>query len=202
MAGDFNPSARSASLLVSARINQGVSRHVAPGCRNRASLPAFRLLRLGLLVAGLVLASFAPGHAGSFERLDQGELMARVAQARGRVVLVHFWASWCPACLKEMSVLSELRGDYPQSSLILLGVSMDDSEESLSPVVDENEPGYPIYLAGRGVASSFQVSGVPKTVIYNQRGRRVYSTHGFVSAKALRRTVDRLLSDGHAPGER
>lgn len=124
--------------------------------------------------------------------------MAKVAQSRGKVILLHFWATWCPACLREMSVLSELREDYPRESLILLGVSMDDSQGALSRVLKEQEPGYPVYLAGRGVASSFQVSGVPKTVIYNQRGRKVHSTHGFVPAKELRGIVDRFLDDGSA----
>ena len=153
------------------------------------------------MAAGLLWVTSASARADMTQRLDQGELMAKVAEARGRVVLLHFWATWCSACLREVRVLSGLRRDYSRESLILLGISMDDSQGSLSRFLEEHDPVYPVYLAGRGVASSFQVSGVPKTIIYNQRGRRVYSTHGYVPAEELRRVVDRFLDDRSAHGK-
>jgi len=180
------------------RLFQRRSTNRASASRNRSRLTGLRLLWPGLLAASVLLASFAPGHAGSIDRLGQGEILAKVARARGRVVLMNFWATWCSSCVKEVRVLSGLRKDYPRESLLLLGISMDDSESSLSRFLEEHKPGYPVYLAGRGVASSFQVSGVPKTIIYNQEGRRVHSSHGFVSAKELRRIVDRVLDHGSA----
>ena len=149
---------------------------------------------VGLLALALLLASPGSAPAGAIERMDPGELMTRVARARGKLVLLHFWATWCSACKREMDVLADIRQDYPRNRLILLGISMDDTEGLLSRFLNRHKPGYPVYLAGRGVASSFEVTGVPKTIIYDGQGRKVYSTHGFVPAEELRQVVDRFLS--------
>jgi thiol-disulfide isomerase/thioredoxin len=148
-----------------------------------------------LLILGVCAASATSAYADLAERVDSGELMAKVAEARGRPILLNFFTTWCPSCNKEVDALSELRREYPRKELILLGISMDDTERALSRFLDKHEPGYPVHPAGRGVASSFEVSGVPKTIIYNHEGRRVYSTHGYVSAEELRRTLDRILED-------
>lgn len=148
-----------------------------------------------ILAFGVLAASATSAYADLAERVDSGELMAKVAEARGRPILLNFFTTWCPSCSKEVDALSELRREYPRNELILLGISMDDTERALSRFLDKHEPGYPVHPAGRGVASSFEVSGVPKTIIYNHEGRRVYSTHGYVSAEELRRTLDRILKD-------
>ncbi|MCF8030525.1 MAG: TlpA family protein disulfide reductase [Desulfohalobiaceae bacterium] len=127
--------------------------------------------------------------------------MAKIAHARGKLVLINFWATWCSSCRKEIEVLSRLCGEYPEKSVILLGVSMDDSAGSLSRFLSKQEINYPVYMAGRGVASSFSVSGVPKTVIYNREGRKVYSKHGFLPARELRRILDRILQMESSSGE-
>lgn len=127
--------------------------------------------------------------------------MAEVAEARGKLVLLNFFATWCPSCSREVRALSELRREYPRKDLILLGISMDDTEGPLLRFLEKHKPGYPVYLAGRGVASAFNVSGVPKTIVYNREGRRVHSTHGYVPAGELRRIVDHLLDRGGDGGK-
>lgn len=150
---------------------------------------------IGLLALGVLAAFATSAYADLAERVDSGELMAKVAEARGRPVLLSFFTTWCPSCSREVDALAELRREYPRNELILLGISMDDTESALSRFLEKHEPGYPVHPAGRGVASSFEVSGVPKTIIYNHEGRRVFSTHGYVSAEELRRTLDRILED-------
>lgn len=168
--------------------------------RPQRPLPALAIagglgLWICILTLGLLAASATSSYADLAERVDSGELMAKVAEARGRPVLLNFFTTWCPSCSKEVDALSKLRREYPRKELILLGISMDDNERALSRFLEEHEPGYPVHPAGRGVASSFEVSGVPKTVIYNHEGRRVFSTHGYVSAEELRDTLDRILED-------
>jgi|GEM_PF-1355436 len=162
---------------------------------------AFPPLCLGLWAVCLLLLPSGPTYGGVPERLDQGELVAKIAHARGKLVLLNFWATWCSSCRKEIEVLSRLRSEYPESSVILLGISMDDSAGSLSRFLSRQEVNYPVYMAGRGVASSFSVSGVPKTIIYNRKGRKVYSKHGFLPARELRRRLERVLEVGSSPGE-
>lgn len=178
-----------------------------PACRGRRQTDgrqrqpqAFSIARgrgfwIYLLALGLLAVFATSAYADLAERVDSGELMGKVAEARGRPVLLNFFTTWCPSCSKEVDALSELRLEYPRNKLVLLGISMDDTERALSRFLEEHEPGYPVHPAGRGVASSFEVSGVPKTIIYNHEGRRVFSTHGYVSAEELRRTLDRILED-------
>ena len=162
---------------------------------------AFPSLCLALWAACFLLLPIGQTYGGVPERLDQGELVAKIAHSRGKLVLLNFWATWCSSCRKEIQVLSRLRTEYPEKSVILLGISMDDSAGSLSRFLSKQEINYPVYRAGREVASSFSVSGVPKTVIYNREGRKVYSKHGFLPAEELRRVLDRILQMGAGSGE-
>lgn len=176
-----------------------------PACRGRRrairrqrqarafSIVGGRGVWICLLALGMLAAFATSAYADLAERVDSGELMAKVAEARGRPVLLSFFTTWCPSCSREVDALAQLRREYPRNELILLGISMDDTESALSRFLEKHEPGYPVHPAGRGVASSFEVSGVPKTIIYNHEGRRVFSTHGYVSAEELRRTLDRIL---------
>jgi len=170
------------------------------GILDRASRP--RRIGLGLLLAcALFLAVHCPASAAGIERVGQGELMSRVARSRGKLVLVHFWASWCSSCRREIDVLSRMWREYPRKELDLLGISMDDNEGQLARFLEEYEPAYPVYMAGGGVASSFGVTGVPKTIIYDGQGRKQFSTHGYVPEGELRDVVERLLEEGRAEGK-
>ena len=94
-------------------------------------------------------------------------------QLRGKVVLVNFWATWCPPCRKEMPDLETLYSQFKEQGLVILAISDEDAAK-VKPFVAKQKVTYPILLdPGRKVNELFEVVGIPKTFIYDRDGRLV-----------------------------
>jgi peroxiredoxin len=92
---------------------------------------------------------------------------------RGKVVLVNFWATWCPPCRKEMPDLEALYQQFKDQGLLILAIS-DEDISKVQPFITEHHTTYPILLdPGRKVHELFQVSGIPKSFIYDRDGKLV-----------------------------
>jgi peroxiredoxin len=90
---------------------------------------------------------------------------------RGKVVLVNFWATWCPPCRKEMPDLQTLYTRFKGQGLVILAIS-DEDVGKVKPFVAEHNVTYPILLdPGRKVNELFQVEGIPKSFVYDRNGR-------------------------------
>jgi len=94
-----------------------------------------------------------------------------LSSLRGKVVLVNFWATWCPPCRKEMPDLAALSRRFAQQGLIVLSIS-DEDHSKVASYVSENELKYPILLDPGGFTGrGFHVEGIPKTFIFDRDGK-------------------------------
>jgi peroxiredoxin len=92
---------------------------------------------------------------------------------RGKVVLVNFWATWCPPCRKEMPDLEALYERFAPQGLVILGIS-DEEAAKVEPFIRERKVTFPILLdPGRKVNEAFIVEGIPKSFIYDRDGKLV-----------------------------
>jgi peroxiredoxin len=92
---------------------------------------------------------------------------------RGKVVLVNFWATWCPPCRKEMPDLQALYSRFKDQGLVILAISDEDAAK-VNPFIAERKVTYPVLLdPGRKVNSLFQVGGIPKSFVYDRGGKLV-----------------------------
>jgi peroxiredoxin len=92
---------------------------------------------------------------------------------RGKVVLVNFWATWCPPCRKEMPDLQTLYDKYKDQGFVVLAIS-DEEAAKVTPFITERKISYPIMLdPGRKVNDEFVVEGIPKSFVYDREGRLV-----------------------------
>jgi peroxiredoxin len=94
-------------------------------------------------------------------------------ELRGKVVLVNFWATWCPPCRKEMPDLDALYNKFKDQGFVVLAIS-DEEAAKVSPFIGERKIGYPVLLdPGRKVNELFQVEGIPKSFVYDREGKMV-----------------------------
>jgi peroxiredoxin len=94
-------------------------------------------------------------------------------QLRGKVVVVNFWATWCPPCLKEMPDLEALYKRFENQGLVILAIS-DEELSKVQPFIAQRNVTYPVLLdPGRKVNDEFQIDGIPKTFVYNREGKLV-----------------------------
>ena len=94
-------------------------------------------------------------------------------ELRGKVVLVNFWATWCPPCRKEMPDLDALYRRFGKQGLVILGISDEDAGK-VESFLAEHPVSYPVLLdPGRKVNEEFQVDGIPKSFVYGRDGKLV-----------------------------
>jgi len=91
----------------------------------------------------------------------------------GKVVLVNFWATWCPPCRKEMPDLDKLYQEFKDQGLLILAIS-DEDISKVQPFVAERHYTYPILLDPESnVHKLFVVEGIPKSFVYDREGKLV-----------------------------
>lgn len=92
---------------------------------------------------------------------------------QGKIVLVNFWATWCPPCRKEMPDLEALYEKYKGQGLLVLAIS-DEEGAKVIPFIAERKITYPVLLDhGRKVNELYRVEGIPKTFVYDREGKLV-----------------------------
>jgi len=116
----------------------------------------------------------------------------------GKILVLNFWATWCPPCLRELPLFDELQRTYANAGLQVVGIAIDNHGD-VEHFLAEHPVGFPILL---GDAAAIELSrrlgnrlqGLPFTVIFDSRGRRVYARSGEISRAAMTEQLEPLLS--------
>jgi peroxiredoxin len=164
-----------------------------------------------LLIVVLVLlyqralpqASAALGFGGSnepaplftLETLD-GDSIA-LADLRGQVVLVNFWASWCPPCRVEMPGFERIYRERAQDGFTIVGIATDVyARDRIRQFLDEHDITYPTLLATPGVIRDYGgIDALPESFLLDRDGRIRHRVIGFFAEPALRAAVNRMLEE-------
>ncbi len=92
---------------------------------------------------------------------------------RGKVVLINFWATWCPPCRKEMPDLEALYERFRGRGFVVLAIS-DEEAAKVEPFIRERKISFPVALdPSRKVNEMFVVEGIPKSFVYDRQGKLV-----------------------------
>jgi len=91
----------------------------------------------------------------------------------GKVVLVNFWATWCPPCRKEMPDLQKLYKEFESKGLVVLAIS-DEESAKVAPFIAQGKYSYPVLLdPGRKVNDEFVIDSIPKSFVFDREGKLV-----------------------------
>ena len=119
-----------------------------------------------------------------------------LSEMRGKVVLVDFWASWCPPCRQEAAALEEVYREYAGPEVEFIGVNIWDLEDNAHTYVKDFGLTYPSGVDTDGViAIDYGVRGIPEKFFIGRDGVIRQKFVGPMSADTLRQTLDRLLAE-------
>ncbi len=116
-------------------------------------------------------------------------------QLRGKVVLINFWATWCPPCRKEIPYLKRLQTEFGDKGLVVLGISIDQGGgRVVKKFIKKSKINYPVMLANQSVLRQFGgVRGVPTSFLLDKTGRKYKSYLGYAAYQILRNDIAKLL---------
>ncbi len=137
-------------------------------------------------------AKAEPAPDFSVTTLDGQELS--LASLRGKVILVNFWATWCPPCRAEIPEFIEAYAELKDRGLEILGFSVDDmSEADLKSFVVKAKINYPVALVGQDIVSAFRPGQyIPTSIFIDRSGRLRYKHVGQLAKKDLVRIFEEL----------
>ena len=116
-----------------------------------------------------------------------------LAQWRGKVLVVNFWASWCKPCVDEMPALSRLNSHFAPLGVQFVGIGVDDAEK-LAAFIRTTPVSYPVLVASpAGMTPGLQVKGLPYTVVIGRDGRSAMTRLGRVDEGSLEPVLRRLI---------
>ncbi len=115
--------------------------------------------------------------------------------AKNKVVIINFWATWCPPCIAEMPSLNKLYKAY-EDKVILLYVS-DEANETLLKFKDKNDYNFPVYHSIAALPSEFDVTSIPRTFVIDKKGRVVVDKTGAANwfSNNFKEELDKLIAD-------
>jgi DsbE subfamily thiol:disulfide oxidoreductase len=168
---------------------------------------ALLLGSLMLIAAGI--AMWGPGHGVSAQQtgrplpgqpapnftlsLLDGSTLS-LADLQEQVVVVNFWASWCPPCEREAPELQAVWNEYQGQGVAFVGIVYQDQEAAVRQFIARFGLTYPVGMdVGDRIATAYGITGVPETFIVGPEGRVAYVHIGPVTAETLAGELDALL---------
>jgi thiol-disulfide isomerase/thioredoxin len=126
----------------------------------------------------------------------EGRFMS-TAEWRGKVVIVNFWATWCPPCREEIPMMVDLANRY-KDRLQIIGISEDDdaTPEEVRDFAREQKINYPIVMGSNGISREYGgVPALPTSFIVNTDGRVVVKHVGLYPSEVYDREIRALLGE-------
>jgi len=160
------------------RERNGASALRAPG-----GLPADKLLRLGIVVltAALVFTIYLGIHervviagdsAPEFTITTDNGRTVSVPNFGGKLLVLNFWATWCPPCVEETPSLSQLAAQYGDKGVVVLGISVDRDENAYRKFLDKYKPAFMTVRESK-LHAEYGTFMYPETYIIDAKGKVV-----------------------------
>jgi len=139
-----------------------------------------------VLVAGAVRAMESP-MAPSIQLPATDGATISLADLRGKVVLVDFWASWCAPCKASFPLLDALRRDLGGKGVEVVAINVDERRRDTEAFLSDRQHDMPVLLDSKGVAAqAFGVQAMPTSFILDRAGRIRFTHTGYTAATVQR----------------
>lgn len=141
----------------------------------KLSLPGLSFIAI-MLCAAIAHATPAPDFT---LKSDNGENI-RLAEQRGKVVMLNFWASWCGPCRTEMPLLDDMHKRYSKAGFVLYGVNVEQDPAAAKKLIEDLGVTLPVlYDSDSKVSKLYKVDAMPTTVVIDKKGAVRYVNRGY-----------------------
>ncbi|MBL1276121.1 MAG: TlpA family protein disulfide reductase [Ectothiorhodospiraceae bacterium] len=144
-------------------------------------LTLFTLLSLLSLLSSPVSANEEPAPEFTLPTLPNNAEI-NLKDFRGRVVLLDFWATWCPPCRRSFPWMDEMHSRYEEDGLTIIAVSVDKKRDLIERFIQQMDPAFTVAHDPTGdIARSYRLRAMPTSYLIDREGNLVTSHMGFRS---------------------
>ena len=135
----------------------------------------------------LLLILPCSGYASDFSLEDMQGKTHRLADYRGKWVLINFWATWCPPCVSEIPELISLHDAHKDNDLVVIGIAMDSgSSRKVANFAEAHGISYPVVMGNRRIAAQIgEMDVLPTSYLYAPNGEQVGYQPGEVTRESI-----------------
>ncbi len=131
-----------------------------------------------------------------FEQMDISGKSISPGLFKNTVLLIDFWATWCPPCMEEMDNLKQIYNDFNKKGFAIISISLDTDKKKLNNYIKNFNPPWPVLYSGKGwkdeIVKLYNVKDLPSVWLVDRNG---ILRHLFLRGKALREAVKNLVSE-------
>jgi peroxiredoxin len=135
----------------------------------------------------------ANDEAPAFSLPDLSGHTVSLSDFGGKVVILDFWATWCPPCKREIPDFISLQNEYGPKGLQVVGVALDEADK-VRAFAKANGMNYPVAIGNDNVAAAYGgISGIPTTYVLNRQGRIVARFEGYRPRDVFEQEIRKLF---------
>lgn len=162
------------------------------------------IVTLLALVGGMMAKEFlstteqiSPTPLSDFNLPDVSRKLHSISEWQGKILIINFWATWCPPCLKEIPEFIALQEQYSSKGLQFIGIAIDD-QDSVEEYLASIKINYPTLIGSiTGIALAHQlgnsVDTVPFTLVVDRQGQIIHRHPGVFSREQITEIISPLL---------
>ncbi len=144
------------------------------------------LVCLGLFV----VLSASSAVAAPIKTINLNNLETILEEYEGYVIVLNFFATWCPPCKKEIPGLIDIHEE--RDDVVVIGLSVDQTTGPLPDFIDEYGINYEVFRANGEIQELFEVKTIPHNAVFDKSGEIVANESGYVSKRELNNFIDKL----------
>ena len=150
-----------------------------------------------LLVGSHSLAAGLRKAAPGWELSDVDGKVVKLSEFKGKVIILNFWATWCPPCRAEIPEFVALQKKYANEGLAVIGVSLDRQGPSVvKPFMQRFAMNYPVVMGDEKIVADYGgMSAIPKTFVIDRQGDVVAVHEGFTDQATFESEIGPLLEN-------
>ena len=137
------------------------------------------LANLLLITMALLLTCKSTHASGPVKEFEQA-----MAQHKGKIVYVDFWASWCVPCRKSFPWMNAMQAKHQEQGFVVLSINLDAEETLSKKFLKKNPANFAIIYDARGkLAQKFKLKGMPSSYLFDRQGKLISAHTGFNGKK-------------------
>jgi peroxiredoxin len=160
-----------------------------------------KIILLSLAVAALVLGGASTRAADSktaapdWQLSDVDGKTVKLSEFKGKVVILDFWATWCPPCRAEIPGFVAMQKKYADKGFTMVGLSLDEQGASVvKPFMRQLGMNYPVVIGNQQIASDYGgITAIPTTFVIDRQGNVVAAYQGFTDQSTFESVIVPLL---------